>query len=36
MDLYSFKTVVKQKYGNYEDFEKEAKDAVTRQKLVQK
>ena len=36
MDLYSFKTVVKQKYGNYEDFEKEAKDAVTRHKLVQK
>ena len=36
MDLYSFKTVVKQKYGNYEDFENEAKDAVTRQKLVQK
>ena len=36
MDLYSFKAVVKQKYGNYEDFENEAKDAVTRQKLVQK
>lgn len=36
MDLYSFKAVVKQKYGNYEDFEKEATEAVTRQKLVQK
>ena len=36
MDLYSFKAVVKQKYGNYETFENEAKDAVIRQKLIQK
>ena len=36
MDLYSFKSVVKQKYGNYELFENEAKDAVIRQKLIQK
>jgi hypothetical protein len=36
MDLYSFKAVVKQKYGNYELFESEAKDAVIRQKLIQK
>ena len=36
MDLYSFKAVVKQKYGNYEDFEKDATEAVTRQKLFQK
>ena len=36
MDLYSFKGVVKQKYGNYEVFENEAKDAVIRQKLIQK
>ena len=36
MDLYSFKAVVKQKYGNYELFENEAKDAVIRQKLIQK
>jgi hypothetical protein len=36
MDLYSFKAVIKQKYGNYELFESEAKDAVIRQKLIQK
>lgn len=36
MDLYSFKSVVKQKYGTYELFEEEAKDAVIRQKLIQK
>lgn len=36
MDLYSFKAIVKQKYGNYSDFEEEAKDAVIRQKLIQK
>ena len=36
MDLYSFKSIVKQKYGNYSDFEEEAKDAVVRQKLIQK
>ena len=36
MDLYTFKSVVKQKYGNYETFENEAKDAVIRQKLIKK
>lgn len=36
MDLYSFKAIVKQKYGNYSNFEEEAKDAVIRQKLIQK
>ena len=36
MDLYSFKAIVKQKYANYADFEEEAKDAVIRQKLIQK
>ena len=36
MDLYSFKSVVKQKYGNYELFENEAKEAVIRQKLIQR
>ena len=36
MDLYSFKTVVQQKYGSYELFEAEAKEAVIRQKLIQK
>lgn len=35
MDLYSFKSVIKQKYPNYEVFENEAKNAVIRQKLVQ-
>ena len=36
MDLYSFKSVIKQKYPDYEVFENEAKNAVIRQKLVQK
>jgi hypothetical protein len=36
MDLYTFKSVIKQKYGNYETFENEAKDAVIRQKLIKK
>lgn len=36
MDLYSFKSIVKQKYGEYTVFEEEAKDAVIRQKLIQK
>ena len=36
MDLYTFKSVVKQKYGNFETFENEAKDAVIRQKLIKK
>lgn len=36
MDLYTFKSVVKQKYPDYTVFENEAKNAVIRQKLVQK
>ena len=36
MDLYTFKNIVKQKYPSYEAFENEAKDAVIRQKLIQK
>ncbi len=36
MDLYTFKSVVKQKYPDYSQFENEAKDAVIRQKLIQK
>jgi hypothetical protein len=36
MDIYTFKSVVKQKYGDYTAFEDEAKDAVIRQKLIQK
>lgn len=36
MDIYTFKSVVKQKYSDYSVFENEAKNAVIRQKLVQK
>ena len=36
MDLYTFKSVVKQKYPDNTVFENEAKNAVIRQKLVQK
>jgi hypothetical protein len=36
MDVYTFKSVVKQKYPDYTVFEDEAKNAVIRQKLVQK
>lgn len=36
MDVYSFKSIVKQKYPDYSVFENEAKNAVIRQKLVQK
>ena len=36
MDVYTFKSVVKQKYPDYEVFENESKNAVIRQKLVQK
>ena len=36
MDVYTFKSVVKQKYPDYAVFENEAKNAVIRQKLVQK
>jgi len=36
MDVYTFKSVIKQKYPNYAIFENEAKEAVLRQKLIQK
>ncbi len=36
MDVYTFKSVIKQKYPNYSVFENEAKSAVIRQKLIQK
>ncbi|MDD3007394.1 MAG: peptidylprolyl isomerase [Arcobacter sp.] len=36
MDIYTFKSIVKQKYPDYTVFENEAKNAVIRQKLVQK
>ena len=36
MDVYTFKSVIKQKYPDYAVFENEAKNAVIRQKLVQK
>lgn len=35
MDVYAFKSIVKQEYPDYEAFENEAKNAVIRQKLVQ-
>ncbi len=35
MDIYTFKSLVKQEYPNYEVFENEAKNAVLRQKLIQ-
>ncbi len=36
MDIYAFKAIVKQEYPDYSVFENEAKNAVIRQKLVQK
>lgn len=36
MDLYSFKSIIKQKYPDYSVFENEAKTVVIRQKLIQK
>lgn len=36
MDLYSFKSIVRQKYPDYSVFENEAKGIVTRQKLIKK
>ena len=36
MDVYTFKSVIKQKYPDYSVFENEAKNAVIRQKLIQK
>ena len=34
MDVYAFKSIVKQEYPNYEVFENEAKNAVIKQKLI--
>ena len=36
MDLYAFKSIVRQKYPDYSVFEEEAKGIVTRQKLIKK
>lgn len=36
MDVYNFKSVIAQKYPDYSVFENEAKNAIIRQKLVQK
>lgn len=36
MDVYAFKSIIKQKYPDYSVFENEAKNVVIRQKLVQK
>ena len=36
MDVYTFKSMVKQKYPDYSIFEEETKNSIIRQKLVQK
>lgn len=36
MDVYSFKSIIRQQYSDYEVFEQEAKKAVIRQKLIEK
>jgi len=36
MDLYTFKSIIRQRYQNFETFENEAKQKVIRQKLLQK
>ena len=36
MDVYSFKSIIRQQFPNYEEFEKQAKEAVIRQKLISK
>ncbi len=36
MDVFTFKSIVKQKYSDYSIFEKETKSIVTRQKLIKK
>lgn len=36
MDLYTFKSIVKQKYSDYEAFEEETKKRILQEKLVQK
>lgn len=36
MDLYTFKSIIKQKYKNYEEYEEETKQQIIKQKLTQK
>lgn len=36
MDLYTFKSIIRQKYNNYDVFEEDARQKVIRQKLLQK
>ena len=36
MDVFTFKSIVRQKYPDYSVFEEETKNAVTRQKLIKK
>lgn len=36
MDVYSFKSIVRQQYSDYDVFEQEAKKTVVRQKLIEK
>ncbi len=36
MDVYKFKSIVKQKYKSYADFEKEVQEMITRDKLIKK
>jgi len=36
MDVYAFKSIIRQKYSDYSKFEDEAKKVVTRQKLIEK
>jgi parvulin-like peptidyl-prolyl isomerase len=36
MDLYTFKSIIKQKYKNYEAYEEQTKQQIIREKLTQK
>lgn len=36
MDVYSFKSIIRQQYSDYEIFEKEAKKNIVRQKLIER
>ncbi len=36
MDVYAFKSIIKQRYSDYSVFEEEARSAVIRQKLLAK
>lgn len=36
MDIYSFKSLIRQKYPNYNKFEEEIKENILRQKLIEK